>query len=178
MGGRVVLAMGAPEPLAGHHALDGFDSSAPTFDDWLKHRAASHQASGGSRTYVVCSQGHVVGYYSLATKTVAAIRTGFGRPRGDSCDPVLAIMLGRLAVARSHQGRGVGRALFQDAVRRVVCAGGAIGIRALLVRFLSEGARAFYLRLGLDSSPLDAMTLMATLEDLRAALRSDRPLGD
>jgi hypothetical protein len=46
-----------------------------------------------------------------------------------------------------------------------------IGIRALLVHALSEEAKAFYLRLGLDPSPLDPMTLMVTLVDLQAAIR-------
>jgi hypothetical protein len=49
-------------------------------------------------------------------------------------------------------------------------AAGAIGIRALLVHALSEEAKAFYLRLGLSSSPLDPLTLMVTLADLQAAL--------
>ena len=48
-----------------------------------------------------------------------------------------------------------------------------IGIRALLVHALSEDAKAFYLRLGLDASPLDPMTLMVTLADLRAALEPE-----
>jgi GNAT superfamily N-acetyltransferase len=83
------------------------------------------------------------------------------------------VVLGRLAIARSRQGQGLGRALFQDAARRVMHAADAIGIRALLVHALSEEAKAFYLRLGLDPSPLDPMTLMVTLADLRAALKPE-----
>lgn len=62
------------------------------------------------------------------------------------------------------------RALFQDAARRLLHAAEAIGIRGLVVHALSKEAKAFYLRLGLDESPLDTMTLMATIADLRAAL--------
>ena len=85
-------------------------------------------------------------------------------------DPIPVVVLGRLAVARSHQGQGLGRALFQDAARRVIHAAEAIGIRGLLVHALNEEAKAFYLRLGLDESPLEPMTLMVTIADLRAAL--------
>jgi hypothetical protein len=87
-------------------------------------------------------------------------------------DPIPVVVLGRLAVATSHQGLGLGlgRALFQDAARRVIHAANAIGIRGMLVHALSEDAKAFYLRLGLDESPLDPMTLMVTLADLRATL--------
>lgn len=45
-----------------------------------------------------------------------------------------------------------------------------IGIRGLLVHAISDEAKAFYLRLGLDPSPIEAMTLMTTVADLEAAL--------
>lgn len=34
-----------------------------------------------------------------------------------------------------------------------------------------RGGKAFYLRLGLDESPLEPMTLMITVQDLQAAMR-------
>jgi hypothetical protein len=39
----------------------------------------------------------------------------------------------------------------------------------MLVHALSEGAKAFYERIGFDPSPLDPMMLMVTLADLQAA---------
>ena len=39
----------------------------------------------------------------------------------------------------------------------------------MIVHALSEPARHFYLGLGLEESPLDPMTLMTTVADLRAA---------
>ena len=46
----------------------------------------------------------------------------------------------------------------------------AIGIRGMLVHSISEEAKTFYLRLGLDESPLEPMTLMVTIADLPSAL--------
>ncbi len=43
-------------------------------------------------------------------------------------------------------------------------------MRGLLVHALSENAKAFYLALGLEVSPLDPMMLMVTLADLQTAL--------
>jgi GNAT superfamily N-acetyltransferase len=161
--------LAAPEPLGAQHALGPFDSGIPSLDDWLKRRALANQTSGASRTFVVCDDGAVVGYYALASHAVATV-AATGRVRRNMPEPVPVVVLGRLAIARTHQGRGLGRALFQDAARRVMHAAGAIGIRALLVHALSEEAKAFYLRLGLSPSPLDPMTLMVTLADLQAAL--------
>jgi GNAT superfamily N-acetyltransferase len=162
--------LAAPEPLGAHHSLDHFDSGAASLDDWLKRRARGNQASGASRSYVICDDSVVVGYYALASHAVATI-AATGRVRRNMPDPVPVVVLSRLAVARTHQGKGLGRALFQDAAERVMHAAETIGIRALLVHALSEEARAFYLALGLEASPLDPMTLMATLADLKAATK-------
>lgn len=85
-------------------------------------------------------------------------------------EPIPVVVLARLAISRIHQGQGLGRALFQDAARRVIHAAESIGVRGLLVHAISDDAKAFYLRLGLDQSPLDPMTLMSTVADLKAAL--------
>ena len=159
----------APEPLNPDHAIAGFDCGVMSLNTWLERRAAANQVSGGSRTFVVCEGTKVVGYYALASSAVAPAAAP-GRFRRNMPDPVPVVVLGRLAVATSHHGQGLGRALFQDAALRVVHAADAIGIRGMVVHALSEGAKAFYLGLGLDESPLDPMTLMVTVADLRAAV--------
>lgn len=159
----------SPSPLEAHHKLDSFDCGTPSLDDWLKRRAAQNQASGATRTFVCCEEDDVVAYYALASSAVA-VSAAPGRFRRNMPDPIPVVVLARLAISRSHQRRGLGRALFQDAGRRVIHAAEAIGIRGLLVHALSEEAKTFYLQLGLDPSPLDPMTLMVTIADLRAAL--------
>ncbi|MGO9173087.1 MAG: GNAT family N-acetyltransferase [Rhodomicrobium sp.] len=85
-------------------------------------------------------------------------------------DPIPIAVLGPLAIESPYQKKGIGRALFRDAASRVIHAADSIGIRGILVHAISEDAKAFYLALGFDSSPLDPMTLMITLGDLRAAI--------
>ena len=85
-------------------------------------------------------------------------------------DPIPVVVLARLAVDRNYQGRGLGRALFRDAARRIVHAADTIGIRGVVVHAISAEARNFYIALGFDPCPADAMTLVVTLGDLRASL--------
>jgi predicted N-acetyltransferase YhbS len=80
------------------------------------------------------------------------------------------VILGRLAVDRTLHGRGVGRGLFRDGAIRVLQAAEVLGIRGILVHAISERARDFYLALGFESSPLDPLTLMVTLADVRLGL--------
>jgi GNAT superfamily N-acetyltransferase len=159
----------APELLTAEHVFSGFDSGTPSLDDWRRRQALQNQASGASRTFVVCDDDRVVGYYALAASAVAP-NAATGRFRRNMPDPVPVAVLGRLAVDKSHQGKGIGRALFRDAALRVLGAAYSIGIRGMLVHAISDDAKAFYLGLGLEVSPLEPMTLMATVADLEATL--------
>ena len=85
-------------------------------------------------------------------------------------DPVPVAVLGRLAIERTYQKRGTGRSLVQDASKRILQAADIIGIRGIVVHAISAQAKAFYLALGFEVSPLQPITLMATLADLKAIL--------
>lgn len=159
----------APEPLGPAHDIAGFDCGVASLNSWLQRRASANQVSGASRTFVICDGVKVAGYYALASSAIAPASAP-GRFRRNMPDPVPVVVLGRLAVATTHRGRGLGRALFQDAALRVTYAADVVGIRGMVVHALSEEARAFYLSLGMDESPLDPMTLMVTVSDLRAAI--------
>jgi predicted N-acetyltransferase YhbS len=82
-------------------------------------------------------------------------------------NPVPVILLGRLAVDHAWQGKGLGSDLLRDAVLRVLAAGEAIGVRAILVHAISPEAKAFYEKHGFRPSPVDPMTLMVTVAEAR-----------
>jgi GNAT superfamily N-acetyltransferase len=158
-----------PEPLGENHRLESFSCGQAALDDWLRRRARANQASGASRTYVVCQSDLVVGYYALASGSII-VASAPGRFRRNMPDPIPVAVLGRLAVDRDWQGKGMGRALFRDAAFRVAHAADVIGIRGIVVQAISEEAKNFYIAIGFDPSPREPMTLMVTLNDIRAAL--------
>lgn len=163
------MTLSPPEPLAGQHQLEAFTSGVESLDLWLKSRALKNQASGAYRTFVVCDGLGVVAYYTLASSAVAVAETP-GRFRRNMPDPIPVVVFGRLAVKQTYQGKGIGRALFRDAGYRVIQAADAIGIRGLIVHAISPRAKAFYEAIGLAPSPLDPLTMMITLADLKASL--------
>ena len=163
-------ALTAPSPLAAEHELEEFNSGTPPLDEWLKRRARQNEASGASRTYVIAEGRRVVGYYGLVAGSVLH-EVATSRVRRNMPDPVPVALLGRLAVDRQWQGRGLGAALLRDAVLRVVGAAGTIGVRALLVHAISDEAKAFYERWGFRPSATDPMTLMITMEEAQKMLR-------
>jgi GNAT superfamily N-acetyltransferase len=159
----------APEHLTAAHDVSAFDSGVPELDDWFRKRALANEDTGASRTYVVCAGGRVVGYYALATGSVAH-EQALGRVRRNMPDPVPVMILGRLAVDRAWQGRSLGSSLLRDAVLRTLQAAKIGGIRAILVHAISEEARRFYQRHGFGTSPVDPLTLMITVAEAEKAL--------
>lgn len=159
----------SPEPLQPTHELKNFDSGNTELDDWLKCRALKNEQGGASRTYVACIQQRVIAYYALAAGAVANVEAP-GRVRRNMPDPIPVIVIGRLAVDRHWQGKGLGRALVRDAILRTLQAAEIMGIRAILVHALSEQALEFYQKCGFSASPIQPMTLMVTVADARAAL--------
>ena len=160
------MAVSPPEPLGHKHHIGDFNSSLVSLDEWLKRRALVNQASGAARTFIVCDESRIVGYYALASGAVS-VAAAPGRFRRNMPDPIPVAVLARLAVDKEYQRRGLGRALVQDGARRVLHAADVIGIRGILVHAISREAREFYVGLGFDSSPIDALTLMVTLADVR-----------
>jgi predicted N-acetyltransferase YhbS len=157
-------AITAPEPITASHLIEAFACGIPVLDDWLKRRALKNEVSGASRTFVVCHDGQVVGYYALATGSVEH-RDAPGKLRRNIPDPIPMIVLGRLAVDQRWQSAGIGRGLLKDAVLRSVSVSQHAGVKALLVHVLSEDAKTFYMRNGFLESPLDPMTLIISLQD-------------
>jgi len=158
-----------PEPLNTGHDLSSFTCGEPSLDQWLLRRAMTNQVAGASKTYVIADDEVVAGYYCLATGAVAqAIATG--RIKRNMPDPVPVMILGRLAIALSHQGRGLGMDLLRDAVLRTLQVADIAGCRALLVHALHENAAKFYDAAGFQPSPVDPLIYMVRLADIREAL--------
>lgn len=138
-------------------------------DVWLKQRALKNEESGASRTYVICAGGRVIGYYALAAGSILNARAP-AAVRRNMPDLIPVILLGRLAIDKSWQGKGLGKALLRDAVLRTVHASEITGVRALMVHAISEEVKAFYQKTGFRESPVDPMLLLITVEIAKASL--------
>lgn len=152
-----------PIPLTTDHQLDNFACGVDSLDDWLKKRAYQNQLSGASRTYVVLEGEKVVGYYSLASGALE-LSDAPTQVRRNMPNPIPVAILGRLAIDKTFQRKGLGVALLQDAAVRTIQAGGILGIRGLLVHALSIEAKSFYEHHGFIASPTQPMTLILSLK--------------
>lgn len=163
--------LSSPTLLTAQHQLDDFVCGVDSLDDWLKKRAYANQVNGASRTYVVTDEQKVVGYYCLASGALELKNTP-SSIRRNMPDPVPVAILGRLAIDKTYQSKGIGVALLQDAVIRTAKAAEIVGIRGLLVHALSVEAKAFYEHHGFVVSPTQPMTLILSLKKLLQEVHS------
>lgn len=161
------MAWTAPEPLAPHHRLDGFDCGKAPLNDWLARHARQAQGSGSARTFVVCDDKRIAGFSSLTVGQVDTLDAPERARKGMGQYPVPVVILARLAVDRRDQGRGIGIGLLKDAIRRTVLIAGQAGIRAMLTHPVDEAAARFYRRFGFEASPLREQQLLLLLKDAR-----------
>lgn len=160
-----------PRPIeAGDNTTD-FDSGEESLDRHLADRALTNHHSDLGRCYV-CVDGDtekVLGYYTLSAVAVEHVDLP-GKIRRNAPNPVPAVLMGRLAIATSAQGSGLGRFLVRDAILSTLAAADRIGVRILLVHALHEPAAAFYETLGFKRSPTDLLHLYLLLADARKSL--------
>ena len=160
--------LSAPRPIDPSHDLSKFGCGEASLDEFLMHHALNKQKAMLSRTYVVKSQGFVVGYYTLAHISIkqeeAPNKFGRGMPA-----TIPAILLARLAIDTEFKGRGLGRSLFTDAVRRTwaVMNEGPAPVRFLVVDAIDAEAKAFYERFDMVPSPGNPLRLFLHYKSLR-----------
>jgi len=148
-------------PLAGNHDRQQFDCGRQELNDWLQQVARQHQDKGLSKTFVAVREEaptRICGYYAL---TLAELENRHLPEAWRKKLPrrIPGVRLGRLAVDRQYQGKGLGELLLVDALtraQRIYAEAGGIG---LFVDALDGQAAGYYLNFGFDSSPDNPLLL-------------------
>ena len=115
------------------------------------------------------AHGRIAGYYSLSAASFEKDELPSDLAKRLPHYPVPAAVLGRLAIDRTHQGRGLGETLLLDAIRRVVRASTTIAVYAIIVDAKNERAHTFYERYGFRafaSAPRRLFLPLRTFEKL------------
>jgi len=139
--------MGVVESLSVNHELAGFDCGEELMNSWLRDKALEADRKNTARTFVLVENNKVLAYYALSAGTVrsSGVPSQLGElPR----HPIPVFLLARLAVDRSLQARGIGKALVKDAVKRCLVANRQVAGVCLMVEALNDRVRDFYLKLG------------------------------
>jgi GNAT superfamily N-acetyltransferase len=154
--------------LAPAHDLSSFDCGSDPLNRFLTLHALQSQRAGISQTYVAASGSQIAGYHTLVVGHIAHAESPERLAKGLPRHPIPVIILARLAVDKTWQGKGLGAALLVDAMRRVLQAADIAGVRAMVVHAKDETAQGFYEHLGFERFPEKPLTLYRLLKDIRA----------
>jgi GNAT superfamily N-acetyltransferase len=141
------------ERLDANHDLSQFDCGQPALDDWLRDSALNAERMGTARTRVwIAARKAAIGYFSLAPHVITRSEIDRKIGRG-SPGSIPSILLAKLALDRSRQGRGEGRLLLVDALTIAIEGMRDLGGRLIVVDALNEDAVAFYRKYGFIPCP-------------------------
>lgn len=164
--------MSAPfvfEHLQPHHDRKSFDCGEVSLDQFLQRQARQNADRNLGVTHVAVARAgdpRILAYYTLVTRIVnAATVLDRKLPSGE----IGVVLLGRLAVDKSAQGKGLGRLVLARAITQVEYAAREIGIYALVLHALDDRARAWYLSLDFGFKTLldDPNHLYLPIETIR-----------
>ena len=78
-----------------------------------------------------------------------------------------------MAVDKNHQGKGLGAALFQNALLLVISSSQLVAFRAIVVDGMGENAKRFYEHFGfVQIKALDMKLVLSTADILKSSLEA------
>jgi GNAT superfamily N-acetyltransferase len=156
-------------PLGKGHDRKSFDCGVPSLNQYLDRYAGQDIRRRVNRVFVASppdAPQQVMGYYSLSAGSLdaTALPEAFRRRLPGYLVPVA--LLGRLAVAKSHQGMGLGSLLLANALQRVAQASQVMAVYAIVVDALNDQAAEFYRQLGFISLPSQPLKLFLPMDSV------------
>ncbi len=133
-----------------------FHCGMEALDIYIRRYAAQDVKRGLSRVFIATPEGapqQLAGYFSLSAASVSAVDLPDALRRKLPRYPVPVALLGRLAVAESFRGVGLGGILLADALLKVAVASRVLAVAGMIVDAKTESAAAFYRHFGFMPLP-------------------------
>lgn len=145
-----------------------FDCGNEALNYFLNVRAKTEEAQRLSKTKIAINENNdIAGFYTIAPAIIAKKSLNSKDGRGLAYSEVPAIRIGRLAVDKSQQRSGVGKALLRDALLRCLSMSNQFGGRVVLVDAKDYQAAQFYAKFGfkpIKDNPLILVLKISTIE--------------
>lgn len=152
------------EPIAKAHDRKGFDCGQTDLNDFLMRHARQAHESGASKTYVALDNADdrtILGFYTLSPAQIDFDAVPIvARPAGGGRHAIGGFRLGRLAVSKTCQGKGLGGELLVAAARRCIRVSAQVGGTLLFIDAKDERAAEWYMSYGAIPIPKAPMTLV------------------
>ncbi len=158
-------------PLDKKHDRTGFDCGDSDLNIYLQRYARQNHENGGAKCFVAASTdapARILGFYTLSPASLDYARTPALAKKGLGRYEVPVFRLGRLAVDRREQGKGLGVSLLLRAAIRCIHVARDVGGVALLIDAKNDRAAQWYEASGavrLEDAPLSLVLSFAAVAD-------------
>ena len=134
------------EPLGPNHERAAFSCGVPSLDEYLQRQASQDQKRNLAAVFILTPDGKsVAGFYTLSAHAIEADRLPDDLARKLPRFPIPATLLGRMAIAQTMRGQGLGEFLLLHSLERALQASRQVASWAVLVD-AKEDAREFYIK--------------------------------
>ena len=108
-------------PISEKHIVTNFDCGDPRLNDFIINDALRHKNDGWNTTYVATDIGSnmVIGFFALSSDVIVLSPNAKRKFGKDYCD-IPAIKIGRFAVDKNHQNKGIGQYIMRYAIGFIV----------------------------------------------------------
>ena len=154
-------------PLGKSHDRKSFDCGEQSLNEYLRQYANQNIKRRINKVFVASppeAPQQVIGYYGLSAGSLDAGNLPEDLRKKLPRYPVPVVLLGRLAVAESHQGQGLGSILLVDALQRIVQASQVMAVYAVVVDALNARAAEFYQQFGFIPLPNQPLKLFLPMD--------------
>jgi predicted GNAT family N-acyltransferase len=151
------------------HDRSAFQCGLDSLDDYIKTKASQELKNRVSTPFVLTDSPlrQVLGYYCISSYSISMVEIETSTAKKLPRYPLLpAILLGRLAVDVSCQGKGYGDLLVADALKRALAASNQVSSVAVVVDAISQDAARFYRRYGFTEFQTDPMKLYISMVEI------------
>ncbi len=162
-------------PLDRKHDCRAFSCGNVALDRYLREQASQDVRKRVATVFVLTeARGNIViGYYSLAACSVDLGEWPEALKKKLPRYPVVPVtLLGRLALDKRHQGKGLGEYLLMDALWRCSTAAKEIASLAIIVDAIDNRARRFYEHYGFRAFPKQPNRLFLHMQTIQEMFKS------
>jgi len=146
-----------------------FSCGYSQLDEYLTRFAKANHKKGIGKTFVLLSDSLVAGYYTVSMGEIQFSSIPENLRAGLPKYPIPVARIGRLAVHAGFQGKGFGKYLLIDALRRIVDASQTIAAYAVVVDAKDDSSKAFYTRYGFASYEDESLSMFLSLATFKDA---------
>ena len=140
-----------------------FHCGNPSLDEYIGRYASQDVRRNVARIFVATPENdphRLAGFFALSAGSVSCSDLPESLAKRLPRYPVPVALIGRLAVAKDFQGKGLGSILLADACQKVARASTTLAVAGIVVEAKNDAAANFYRHFGFQDLPGQAARLL------------------